>query len=296
MTEMVKILEEDKVVKFNGKTYPDSGWCVILAGGPGSGKSTMRKHLVPFDAKIYDPDEISTFLNDVFTSSDKKYQKFNKKFHSDKLNKDIDPRNEFSDEEIDMGNGDYVDWLRTMRKETGLADKKFDAMFSNASNGDTLPNLLFDTTGDNIGKLNIILLKAKELGYKTSLIYVFNDIDTQIANNNARVRKLDVKLVREITNTVYSVLIDGIRNIGVKGSTFSLIDECWAIMSINFNLKTTQGKYDCWKEQNVFYLGGNGNIDLNIGNVQDFIETQIQKLKTEGFSKFYESYNAYTQW
>ena len=33
-----EIINEDKVVKFNNKVYPNFGWCVIMAGGGGSGK------------------------------------------------------------------------------------------------------------------------------------------------------------------------------------------------------------------------------------------------------------------
>ena len=52
-------LLEDKVVKFGGQTYPKFGWCVILCGGPGSGKSSIG---VPINAKTYNVDDLKVIM------------------------------------------------------------------------------------------------------------------------------------------------------------------------------------------------------------------------------------------
>ena len=50
-------LNENKVVTFNGETFPKYGWAVVLAGGPGSGKG-FSKEAICIDAKSFDVDEL----------------------------------------------------------------------------------------------------------------------------------------------------------------------------------------------------------------------------------------------
>ena len=52
-----EIINQDKVVKFNNKVYPNFGWCVIMAGGGGSGKGYSLNNFLPINGKIIDVDE-----------------------------------------------------------------------------------------------------------------------------------------------------------------------------------------------------------------------------------------------
>ena len=55
------LLTEDKICKFGGEMFPKFGWCVIMLGGPGSGKSTAFNRRIAIDAKKYDPDSFKQF-------------------------------------------------------------------------------------------------------------------------------------------------------------------------------------------------------------------------------------------
>lgn len=51
-------LNEDRMVKFDGKTYPKFGWCVILMGGAASGKGTAFNYKIPIEGRYYNPDNL----------------------------------------------------------------------------------------------------------------------------------------------------------------------------------------------------------------------------------------------
>ena len=57
------ILKENKVVTFDGQTYPKFGWCIIMGGGSGVGKSTNIEKLLPINGKKFDVDEIKSFVH-----------------------------------------------------------------------------------------------------------------------------------------------------------------------------------------------------------------------------------------
>jgi predicted kinase len=290
---MVKILNEDKVVKFGGKTYPKDGWCMILAGGPGSGKSTARKNLIPIEGKIFDADELSMFLHKHFKPQTNYQKKYGGKF------KDIDPRDDgFTDDEMTMDNSKYVSYLHNKRKSTGLKDIKWNSMFTDAKNDGKLVNIIFDTTGDDQSKIDNIVRMAKSVGYKTSLVYIFTDIDTQLRNNRSRERVMDDDLVKMITLDVYDTLLNMYNNTSIPGNTLSLIDEIWAIVSIDADLKSRQGKLDYIKAQNVFPLKLNGReMNLDVGDIYDWVNSQINKIDPDGNSleESYYLYKAFTE-
>ena len=63
MCEMIKksikesLQDEDRIVKFNNRTYPRFGQAVIMVGGSGSGKSfCIGSGIIPMDAKVFDTD------------------------------------------------------------------------------------------------------------------------------------------------------------------------------------------------------------------------------------------------
>jgi dephospho-CoA kinase len=39
------------------KVFPQSGYCLILVGGPASGKTFLRNNIVPINGKIFDFDD-----------------------------------------------------------------------------------------------------------------------------------------------------------------------------------------------------------------------------------------------
>jgi predicted kinase len=60
------ILTGNKVVTFDGKTYPKNGWSVTVVGGPASGKTTQLNSTIPIDGKIFNIDDISVLWKEHF--------------------------------------------------------------------------------------------------------------------------------------------------------------------------------------------------------------------------------------
>lgn len=60
LKEETETIDEASVVTFGGKTFPKNGWCVILAGGPGSGKGYQQDNSIMIDAKVFDVDKLKS--------------------------------------------------------------------------------------------------------------------------------------------------------------------------------------------------------------------------------------------
>ena len=286
---MIDILYEDKVVKFNGQMYPDSGWCMVLAGGPGSGKSTARKNLIPLEGKILDPDDISNYLHKHFQpKTDYQRKKYGGKYKNANTGEVIDPTERFSQDEMTMKNPEYVEYLYNLRGE--IKNSKWHAMFANAIKDGDLPNIIFDTTGRSQSKIDNAIRLAKSLGYKTSLVYIFADIDVQLKNNANRERVVPEQELKRITYEVYETLLDMVNNSNIPGSTMDIIDEVWAVCGIDVDLKTREGKLEYIKTANVFNIKKMGEeIKLDVGDIYDFIKSQMNKIDPNG-NTFKESY------
>lgn len=50
---MIRLLNEDKIVKFGGKISTDAGWCLILSGGAGSGKGFVQSNVMDFKSRVF---------------------------------------------------------------------------------------------------------------------------------------------------------------------------------------------------------------------------------------------------
>lgn len=55
-----QLMLERRVMTFGSDehVYPKSGWCVILAGGPGSGKGYTIENKIMLNARVIDVDEL----------------------------------------------------------------------------------------------------------------------------------------------------------------------------------------------------------------------------------------------
>ena len=55
-----KPLNEASAITFGNRIFPESGWCVILVGGSGSGKGYIQTDALLIDAKVFDVDSLKT--------------------------------------------------------------------------------------------------------------------------------------------------------------------------------------------------------------------------------------------
>ena len=174
------IKEEIENVMFEGVYDPGVLKAVFLAGGPGSGKSTVGNALFGVTKAGFSMEGLKN------VNSDKFFEFLLKKggFSSDLAS--LSPE-EF--EKITQGAG-------SPRMRAKEMFKKSYAVYLNGRLG-----LLIDSTGDDAQK---IIRQSEELknefGYDTSMVFVNTPLEKALERNNNRDRKLPASLVEEIWN------------------------------------------------------------------------------------------------
>lgn len=179
------ILDEDRVVKFDGKVYPKEGWCVILAGGPGSGKSYSAETSLPINGKITDVDSFkSTYI---------KMQKAGYK------ERDTEAHGE--DGIYDMGSAEDVSKMHGIIKKAGWKNKERNAFFGYRS-GMRLENIIFDMTCKEARDIEEVLDMTKPLGYKVAVVWCACNRSEAIRRNLMRPRVVGESIFHTIHNQV----------------------------------------------------------------------------------------------
>ncbi len=166
----LKMLEE-KLITFGDKAYPKNSNIVILAGGGGSGKGYQLKNLIGIEGKIFDVDR----LKELALKSPLMLAKYPEL-------KDINLRNP----------ADVFKVHDIVNNKENLDAKLLTALKKSISTSTTeLPNLIFDCTLKNLGKLKEVADFASELGYKKEnihLVWILNDIKVALKQNAERNR------------------------------------------------------------------------------------------------------------
>ena len=200
LKEETETIDEASVVTFGGKTFPKNGWCVILAGGPGSGKGYQQDNSIMIDAKVFDVDKLKSLYIKAAKAgkiNDKKDYDFRKPEDVSALHKIVD-------------------------------DKKYDKNIKHNffANNEKLPNVIFDITGKNVAKLKQRCEKVKKIGYKTSLVWVVSNRDVALVQNLKRPRVVPQDIFHKIHNAILANLPDFIKN-----EAANYFDECWLLFS-----------------------------------------------------------------
>lgn len=276
------MLTEDKSVKFNGQVYPKFGWCVILCGGSGSGKSTAYKYLIPIDAKKYDVDALKTSL---LGAKDKEYDKY--KIVRSELNGDkIILRNgqeislEGIPEPYNLSNSEFTELIH---KATRPLSKKVKQSFldigKNASK-DRLPNIVFDITGKDVNDIEEIISAVKPIGYKVALVWVMGDIEQAISQNETRFRQVPKDLLIQIHWDV----IKSLTEIATTRELFDSIDDFYVILQTVFNLKDPEQRDKYINMPNVYKIESRKDV----ANFPDIIKDMVEKNRKTIISKYSE--------
>lgn len=187
-------LNERAVVTFDGRANPREGWACILSGGPGSGKGFSFDNQVLIDGKIIDVDELKRLYSLV------------------------------SEEDWDFNNPDDVFQLHKIIKAKGWKHDLYNNFF-NAN--DRLGNIIFDITGKTLSSLKTYTSMCKDIGYKTSLVWVVTNRMWAMFRNMNRDRVVPEDVFHEIHNLLKDSIFNflDINNIG------NILDECWVIFS-----------------------------------------------------------------
>lgn len=173
------LIIENRVITFGGTTYPDKGWCVILSGGPGSGKGFVSAMQLPINGKIINVD---------------KFKELYVKMNGGVIN----------GEEYDSRNPELVSFVHDEIKKKDWKNKYKNNFFNaDAHDSDLLPNIIFDMTGDNPGESVVTIVKqAKELGYSTMLVWVVSSRSESIIRNLQRPRRVSDEVLHNIHNSL----------------------------------------------------------------------------------------------
>lgn len=162
---------------FGRSAYPKFGNIVILAGGAGSGKGFQKDKLLGIEGKSMDVDA----LKELAIKSTKFAQKVKDETGHDLKSFDLKkPENVSKLHEI----------LSSVYNITGKADKAFFASVL-AAPEDRKPNIIFDVTLKDMGKLESISRNVSELGYDKKnihLVWIVNDFEVAIKQNQGRSR------------------------------------------------------------------------------------------------------------
>ena len=198
LTEYIleQLMLERRVMTFGSDehVYPKNGWCVILAGGPGSGKGYTIENKIMLNARVIDVDELK--------------KQYIRKYH---------PKKEGTDKELDLHNPEDVSilhglvddkkWKEAIYKIALRQHKVQDFEFGGYKDAeklsaDKLPNIIFDITGKDPDKkiINGIVKHTKELGYKNALIWVVATRSESIIRNLERDRIVGDEILHDIYN------------------------------------------------------------------------------------------------
>lgn len=237
----VDILNEDKSVSFGGQEYPKFGWCVIVCGGSGSGKSSVIKNLIHIQAKTLDVDDIKkTVLSKSEINGDKLILPNGKEYSLDGIS-----------EPYDMSNPEYTAFIHKITKP--LARSKKDTFFNSlvSDNKDRLPNVMFDITGAHIDDFDYIIHTLKPLGYKISVVWVLAGLGTALYRNSKRDRVVPENIV---VDKYFSVL-GTVSSIFGDKSFLNQVDDVWVVLNdAEFNPDDKESVYDYRKLPNVYHV------------------------------------------
>lgn len=200
LVEQAEMLME-KLITFGGKAYPKFGNVVIMAGGAGSGKGFVQSNLIGMEGKSFDPDALKKLAG-----------------KSPLINKRV--KDEFGVDLKDLGTKlkvpENVSKLHAIIGDAlNLPNRKQAAFFASVMSAaaDRKPNIIFDTTLKDAGKLQKLSSQVTELGYDKKnihIVWVVNDIEVAKQQNLKRDRVVPTEILinthRGAANTMGDIL------------------------------------------------------------------------------------------
>lgn len=198
MKDIRSFILEKKAVNF-GSAKSNYGQCVILAGGPGSGKGFIKDNKILGTFKSVDVDEMKKMYI--------KLQKAGK--IDDKYN-------------YDLSKSKDTEMLHLKVKDRGWKGKQR-KYFWDQRNTDTknLPNILWDMVSDDPEDVLEVIKYAKPCGYNITLVWVCCNVETAKQGNQHRERRVPeeilekghkgaYKCITEILSNKYPIITEGI--------------------------------------------------------------------------------------
>ena len=218
MKSLLDFILERQSITFNGTgaNTDNYGQCIILAGGPGSGKGFIQNKIL-CNYKVYDVDELK-----------KMYIKLAEK-------------GKIADEyKYDLTNPEDVGKLHNAVKSHKWKGKIRDAMWTVRRQKDShssglLPNILFDMVSGDKGDIEEIVSMALPIGYSITVIWVLCNKDTASIGNKIRDRRVDDKVIDDGHNAAYKTMTQLFNN--NWDDLTPLINRAWIGFSAGYGRK-----------------------------------------------------------
>lgn len=198
-----KNLYENKMVTPGNTAYPDFGWCIIMAGGPGSGKGYNIDNKLLVQGKHFDVDKFKTL-----------FVRLQEKITGQK--------------QYDLNKSEDTARLHGKLKEKGFKNKEREYFFNSLDNQERLPNIIFDITAKDPADIQEIVnfIQKNKTYYKVALVWVAINRSVAIYNNfnPKRGRIVPEDIFHDIHNSVNGNMLNLI-------TTYRdyKIDEFWCI-------------------------------------------------------------------
>jgi hypothetical protein len=191
----------EKLITFGGKAYPKFGNIVIMAGGAGSGKGFVLSKLVGIEGKTFDPDQLKRLAG-----------------KSPLINKRV--KEEFGVDLKELGSKlnipENVSKLHEIIGDVLQLPSKKEAVFFTSvltADSERKPNIIFDTTLKDAGKLQKLSKQVTDIGYDKKnihIVWVVNDIQVALDQNARRSRTVPAEILinthRGASNTMGDIL------------------------------------------------------------------------------------------
>lgn len=209
--EIRKLINERKIITFNNDTYPNFGWCVILAGGGGSGKGYALNHNIPIDGKVINVDDFKSLYI--------------------KMKQDL----EIDGEKYNSLNPQHVAYVHKQVSDNKYKDKYINNLLNkDAHQEERLPNIILDMTGKN-PKYTVLKIaeKAKNVGYKICLVWVVANRHEAILRNLMRSRRIPDNVLHKIHNSLAETMPPFLRD----SNTPKVINDAWLLFNSTENIE-----------------------------------------------------------
>ena len=195
------ILEEALIQLANQK---DShfGQVVILAGGAGSGKGTILKNLLDIKGKVFDVDELKSWMIRV--------PEWRKELQKALPGVDLDDKKFLSTPE-NVAAAHHV-----AKNVLGIEGRQKKVIFDSIAlaDPDRKPNLIFDVTLKEIRKFDDIVKSVSAAGYQKQnihIVWVLSKLDAAIDNNSKRDRVVPDDILLDTHNGAADTMAEIVR-------------------------------------------------------------------------------------
>jgi len=258
----------EKLITFGGQAYPKFGNVIIMAGGAGSGKGFVKDKLVGAEGFVFDVDELKK-LAAATPAIVRKIQNdmgINLKDLAGNLK---NPENVSKLHEII---GDFLN----------LDDRRMKAFYTSilSAHPERKPNIIFDVTLKDLRKLEKLTHQVKTLGYDDKnihLVWVVNDIEVAIKQNQARDRTVPVEILVNTHRGASQTMLD-IISMGQTLKNYMDGDIVFAFNKVGVDAELVKsGKGGSYiKAANYFYIKRQGQPVLSQEKLSRDLRAKIQ--------------------